>query len=314
MLEDDLQLAGPRQPRGDHEVLVAHRQEFTAHHPRQSGPAHQREDDGDPEVDPQRRPVRRQGGAQRHPQRQLRHRHQHLDPPLHHDVDRAAVVPGQAAQQNADQKGQTHPDQADRQRDARPVEDAAEQVAPQIVGPQEKERRLRTGAEQMQIGFEQPPHLVLGTGCEKADRIDLIRIDDVGPLPLPCGRILSQAVHKGAQVKAPLHVEKAHPLRRAQHVLGVPLIRLVRRDELAERRHPVQRQQNHAADQGQPVATKPQPHQPPLRGEGELLFAGLGIAGCLYFVHVTFLTHSGCAGRRSPAECPRSACLLPSAC
>ena len=72
----------PDQPRGDDEVLLAQGQEAPAHHARQLGPAEQRDDDGDGEVDLQDRPVPRQRRGQAHPQRDRRDRAEDLDDPL----------------------------------------------------------------------------------------------------------------------------------------------------------------------------------------------------------------------------------------
>ncbi len=47
----------PVQTRADDEVLRAQGEEATAHHPRQPGPADEREDDGDSEIDAKGGPV-----------------------------------------------------------------------------------------------------------------------------------------------------------------------------------------------------------------------------------------------------------------
>ena len=47
---DQPRLAGAVEPRGEHHVLLAQRQEPAAHHPRQIGPGDAGENDGDHEV------------------------------------------------------------------------------------------------------------------------------------------------------------------------------------------------------------------------------------------------------------------------
>ena len=69
---------------------------------------------------------------------------------LHQDVRPATEVPGEAAEQDADEEGHGHPDEPDGKGNAGAVEDAAEQVAAEIVGAEQKQRRPLRGGEQVQ--------------------------------------------------------------------------------------------------------------------------------------------------------------------
>ena len=103
----------PGQLGGHDEVLLAQRQEPAAHDAGQLGPADQRDDDRDGEVDLDHRPVVRQRGGQPHPQRDGRDRAEDLDDALDDGVEDAAVVAGDAAEQHAQDQADRDAGQAD---------------------------------------------------------------------------------------------------------------------------------------------------------------------------------------------------------
>ena len=78
-------------------ILLAQREEFRAHGARDRRPVEQRQDDGDAEIDDARIPGDRQRGGERHPERQLGNRAQHLGDALHDGIEQAAEIAGDAA-------------------------------------------------------------------------------------------------------------------------------------------------------------------------------------------------------------------------
>ena len=102
-----------------HEVLVPQRGEAAAHLAAERRPADDREDDGDREVDPKRRPGERDRRGQAHPERDVGDRSQELDHALDDVIDRAPVVAGDASEQDPQDDRQRDSDKANRHRGAR---------------------------------------------------------------------------------------------------------------------------------------------------------------------------------------------------
>src|SRR5690349_18747840 len=109
--EDDARFTSAIQAGGSDEILGAQRQEATAHDPGQARPADQRQYDGDAEIDPERRPVGGHGSREAKPQRRRRQRQDKLDRALDDVVDPAAVIAREAAEDDAENEAQGHPDQ-----------------------------------------------------------------------------------------------------------------------------------------------------------------------------------------------------------
>src|SRR5437868_12688930 len=74
-----------------------------------------------------------------------------LDAALDQDVGPAAVIAGDAADQDAERKADDDADQPDRQRDARAIDDARQEIAAEPVGAEQKERAALGRADQVQI-------------------------------------------------------------------------------------------------------------------------------------------------------------------
>ena len=125
--------------RGQHEILLAQRQEAAAHLAAERRPADQRQDHGDGEEHLDRRPVARQGGRQCQPDRDGRHRLQQLDQALDHLVGLAADIARDAAQHDAQDDGERHRDEADRHRGLGAVHDARPLVPAEPVGAQQED-------------------------------------------------------------------------------------------------------------------------------------------------------------------------------
>ena len=198
--EDGLGAARPGELGGGHEVLVAQSQEPSAHHPRQAGPAEHRDDDGDREVDLQHAPVARQERRQPHPERDRGNRADDLDGALDHRIDHAAVESGDAAEQDAEEQAQRHPDQADRHRHAGAVHHPRPEVAALDVGAEQEQGRRRRvgGTEQVDVGGEDPQQLVGEAAREQAHRVLAALVLGVDAL-------------EGARVARALHREHVRP-------------------------------------------------------------------------------------------------------
>ena len=94
MQRHDAPGAGADVARRQDVLSLAVREDHAAHHPCQAGPADERQDHNEAEVDLQRGPLLGQRGGEQDPQRQRRHRHDDLDHALHHQVHRPREVAG----------------------------------------------------------------------------------------------------------------------------------------------------------------------------------------------------------------------------
>ena len=73
----------------------------------------------------------------------LRDRQHELDHALDREVDAAAVVARDAAEHDADEQREEDADEAERERDLRPLHDAAPDTAPEPVGAEQEQRLAR---------------------------------------------------------------------------------------------------------------------------------------------------------------------------
>ena len=130
---DDAPLRRAGKARRLYKVLFAQRQKAPAHYPRQPGPANQRKDDCDGEINPRHRPILGNRRTQSQPKRDAGHGANKLDNALDRDVGRAAVVAGDSTNQNAQNEADDHPDQPDRGGDPCSRQQAGQHVATQPV-------------------------------------------------------------------------------------------------------------------------------------------------------------------------------------
>ena len=86
-----------------------------------------------------------------------RQRAQDLDQPLDDVVDPAADVAGEAAEDQAEHERHGDADEADRERDARPVDDAREQVAPEPVRAEQEERAVLGRTDEVEVRRRHAP-------------------------------------------------------------------------------------------------------------------------------------------------------------
>jgi len=118
-------------PRGFDVIHFAHLEYLAAHEPRDSGPA------GDADHDHDVVDRGRQEGKHGQDQEEQGEADHDLDQTRNHHIRCTAKIAREAPQGDADDGGDAHRDDADRQRDPRAVDDAREDVIAQIVGAED---------------------------------------------------------------------------------------------------------------------------------------------------------------------------------
>ena len=119
--------AGAERARGLHELELPRAQRLPAHEPRVAHPADHRQREHDVGQ------ARAEDGDERDRQQDPGKRHQHIDDPADHIVHTPAEVAGNRAEQHADGRRHRHDREADQQRDARARQQAREDVAAELV-------------------------------------------------------------------------------------------------------------------------------------------------------------------------------------
>ena len=266
---DDPRRACSHKHCGIGKVLLPQREQLGAHRSRQPRPVEQPEDDRNAEVDKNRAPGHRQRRRECHPEGQLGEGPHHLDEPLDHVVDPATEIAGDAAQGDADQETDEDPQQADGQRDPRPVDDPRKQVAAEAIGPEEEERAALRRAYKVEIAVQEAPELVLVPTAEKAQRLDLGGVLRVPPLH--GGQVEFHAVAVDERPDEPAFVDQLDRLRGRINAFRIPGVEVVRGDHLAHQGGCIDQEQDHAGNERDPVALELPPHDLPLRSAVKLL-------------------------------------------
>src|SRR6516165_3077675 len=140
------------------------------------GPFDHAENYRDAEIDEQRTPTHRQDRRQRHPQRQVRKRLDDLNTALGQDVGPAAVISGDAADQDAEREADRHAEKANGQRNTRTVNHARQQVTAEPISAGQVQLPAPDRADEVEIAREQSPEAVFATMAEEADRLPLVRV------------------------------------------------------------------------------------------------------------------------------------------
>ncbi len=109
----------------------------------------------------------------------MRQRLDDLDDALRHRVEEAAVIAGEAADDDAEDEADGDAEHADGERDPRPVKDAREDVAAETVRAKEEERAALGRAEEPPRRLEQAPEFVSLAPAEEADRLHRLPVDDI---------------------------------------------------------------------------------------------------------------------------------------
>src|ERR1044071_6584655 len=104
----------------------------------------------------------------------MRKRLDDLDRALDQHVGPAAVIPGDAADHDTENKADRDTDQPDRQRDARTVNDARQEIAAEPVAAEQEHRRPFRRAHQVPVTADQTPGFIAVAAAEKPDRLALV--------------------------------------------------------------------------------------------------------------------------------------------
>ena len=229
-------------------------------------PADQRQDHGDGEEDLDRRPVARQGGRQRQPDRDGGHRLQQLDQALDHLIGLAADIARDAAQHDAQDDAERHRDQADRHRCLGAVHDARPLIAAQPIGAQQEDALVGIDRhDQVAVGLEQAEDLPLVAGAEEGDRHLLL---GVGRPFHAQGRgvaLADDGRHPGREAAV---VEQVHRLHRDEGLARVGALGVLGREEIRHQDDEVHEDQQHRARHRQVMAAEAPPHELPVGGDG----------------------------------------------
>ncbi len=199
----------------------------------------------------------------------MRQRLDDLDDALDDQIERAAIIAGEAADDDAQRERDGDADEADRQRNPRAVNHAREHVAAKPVGAEQEQRAAFGRAEQMPVGFEQPPEHVRVPATKEADRLHPRAILRIGPAQRVHVELVFRAVDERSDELT--LVEEVDALRRRADEINVSRLVVVGRQELADQDRRVQDQQENARGQRKPVALELPPHQRELGREIDLL-------------------------------------------
>jgi hypothetical protein len=149
----------------------------------------------------------------------VRERLHDLDEALDHHVGPATVIPGDAADNDAERKADRDADQPDGQRNPRAIDDARHEVTAEPVGAEQEQLPVLGRADEMEARRGEAPEQVLVAVAEEPERVVLVRVRGVDPV---------QVVHVEAVVVAldirgdeAARVEEAHVLRRRVDKIGV---------------------------------------------------------------------------------------------
>src|SRR5712671_4673062 len=97
-----------------------------------------------------------------------------LDEALDQDVGPAAVIAGNAADQDAEREADDDAEQSDGQRDPRPVADARQQLAAEAVGAEQEQLAARRGAGEVEVAVDRAPKFVGVAAADPVDRLTLL--------------------------------------------------------------------------------------------------------------------------------------------
>ena len=161
------------------------------------------------------------------------------------EVEQAAVIAGEPADDDAEHEADGDADQADGERDARAVDDARQHVAAEPVGAEQEELAALGRADEVEVAFEQPPELVAVAAAEEADRLHVVRVVGVFALQRVHVELHGAAVDERPDEAALM--EEMDALRRRVDEVDVARVQIVGRQELADQDHDVEHGEEDAA-------------------------------------------------------------------
>src|SRR6266568_2482117 len=263
--EDDPRLAATDELGRHDEILLLEGDESPPDDPGELGPADQRYDDRDGEVNLHNAPIGGKRSGQAHPEGNRRNRAQDLDDPLDDRIDRPAEIAGYAAQDDAQHQTQGHADQAYRHRRSRRVHEARPEVASVRVRSHQEQRLARLGAfdgNQVTVGRDEAQQLIRLSMAEELDRYLGARVGNVDPLEREGIARSFQRVHVRPEASL---VGPVNRLRRHQRSLGLGFRRIDVGEEVGEQRNQIKRNQDDGPAHRELVLAKAPPDELPLR-------------------------------------------------
>ncbi len=263
MAADDAAGAGAHQLSGENIILLAQCQKFGAHGARKPRPVQEAKDDGDAEIDEDRAPGDRHDGGERQPERNAGDRLQHLDDALDDEVENAAAIACEAPDHDAEDEAHGHAEKADGQRYARTIDDARQHVAAKPVGAQQEHLAVLGGADEVDVGIEQPPEGVAVATAEEAEFLHIRRHIGIDAAQIVHVEAHGAAIDEGADELAVM--EEVNALRRSVDVLHVARVEIIGCQKLADEDREIGQQQEDARIKRQLMLPELPPHQLPLR-------------------------------------------------
>src|SRR5438067_766376 len=104
-----------------------------------------------------------------------------LDAALDQHVGPAAVIPGNAADQDAEAEADDYPDQADGQRDPSAVDHAGQQIPAEPIGPEQEQVTILGRANKVKITGDQSPIVIFVAAAKEPDRLALGQVRRIHP-------------------------------------------------------------------------------------------------------------------------------------
>ena len=230
------------------------------------GPANHGENDRNRDVDLRGRPVARQRGGKRKPQRQGRDRTNEFHHPHDHQIHHPADITRYAAEGEAQYERYHDPDESDRQRRSCRIQGAREDVASNLIGAEEM-YLASVNAEQMNIGLEQIEQLVGFALHKPSHGMELAFIG---------GRYAAQryrvalglpAIDEGSGMEGAGAVEEVNAHGRPLRVAQVPRVGSVWREKLRNQRDNQENSEQAQAEDRHVVTPELPPHELPVGGD-----------------------------------------------
>src|SRR6266446_7847339 len=193
----------------------------------------------------------------------MRKRLDDLDAALDQDIGPSPVIAGNPSDQDAQRETDCNAEKPDGQREARPVDHARQQIAPESVGSGQEQLPAVGRANKVQVAGKQPPEAICTTMTEEAYWLPLLRVRRIDSLQVVHVEPVVIPINKGWGETA--LIEDPDSLWRGIDKIRVPRIQIIRGEEFAKEDRQIHRQKYRAGQKGDPVAAQLPPHHSPFR-------------------------------------------------
>src|ERR1700730_1070466 len=193
----------------------------------------------------------------------MRKRLDDLDPALDQDIGPSPVIAGNPSDQDAQREADGNAQKPDGQREARPVDHARQEIAPESVGSGQEQLPAVSRANKVQIAGKQPPEAICTTMTEEAYWLPFLRVGLIDSLKIIHVEPVVIPINKGWDEMA--LIEDPDSLRRGIDKIRVPRIQIIRGEEFTQEDRQIHRQKYRAGQNCDPVAAQLPPHHSPLR-------------------------------------------------